>query len=804
MRAIFTFLLLAAAASAGDYAPDPLAVRRHGPGYRYPQAGWTVLHVEGKPYDRGVQHGSLMATEIAAYARCFAAQLSAKDPTGAWVATRRITKAMFLRKFDKEYLEEMQGIADGAAEAGARMDGKPIDLTDIVALNCWAELESLDGGLDALPTGLEGLRLPHPKPKEMPPAKAEHCSAFAATGPATADGKIVFGHITMFDLYPARSYNVWLDVQPDRGHRVLMQSYPGGIQSGMDYYLTDAGLIVCETTIEQTRVDVDGIPLTNRIRKAVQYGQSIDDVVKALSEGNNGLYSNEWLIADTKTNEIAMFELGTKASKLWRSSKDEWFGNTPGFYWGCNNVKDLAVRMETIADVAGGRPQATAWKPAARDKKWVQFYEANRGKITAEAGMRAFQTPPICARHSLDAKVTTTELVKELKTHALFGPPIGGTWNPTAAEKEELAEVVPLVPNDWTVLHPHAPAKAELAKVADLPAKAQGFLAYSARLPAALPATKPAWVGTLLPRSERDLWLTEGVAAYEKIVALELALRQEHDDGELSAEDKERIAVELNFHRWRLKAGQGSTERDKQVRAAAARGVLILHRLRQAAGTEPFIEGMARFSRDHRQASAEDFAKFTKDQWRKVAKEFDAWISEEEKRAVAPVQIWAEDQENATIVYGTLADVQANRETAVNMQKTVADLGSNIKLPVLSDAEALKSLDALAGRHVLLIGGPNTNRLAEKWRQLWPVSIGKGSFTVNKDAYAHPGSAVIAAAVNPVPGPSHQEPASVVMIAGLSAESTQFAVPFVLEKGVRAGNVLLLPNAAAAKSLVVK
>ena len=71
----------------------------------------------------------------------------------------------------------------------------------------------------------------------------------------------------------------------------------------------------------------------------------------SLSKDNNGLYTNEWLLADTKTNEIAMFELGTHKTKLYRSSKNEWFGDTPGFYWGCNNTKDREVRLETIASV---------------------------------------------------------------------------------------------------------------------------------------------------------------------------------------------------------------------------------------------------------------------------------------------------------------------------------------------------------------------------------------------------------------------------------------------------------------------
>jgi hypothetical protein len=554
--------------------------------------------------------------------------------------------------------------------------------------------------------------------------------------------------------------------------------------------------------------------LTNRIRKAMQYGKSIDDVVKMLTDGNNGLYSNEWLIADTKTNEIAMFELGTKATKLWRSSKNEWFGNTPGFYWGCNNVKDLDVRLETVTDVANGRPQATAWSPSNRDKKWLQFYGEHRGKITGESGKKAFSTPPICARHSLDAKVTTTELMKDLKTLAVFGPPIAGTWQPSNSEKDELPEIVPLVPNDWTILHPHAPAKTETAKVADLPTKAQAFMSFGSRQPAGLPTTKGAWHGTLLPKSDADIWLTQGFAAYEKIVALELALRQEHEDGELTADDKERIAIEVNHYCWHFspaETGPGSLledsgeKRARFIQSATAKGVLTLHHLKQAVGGKAFLEGMEEFGRDHRVASADAFARFTKERWGKDAKDFGKWLSEEENSGVPTLREWGEDPEHTTIVYGTLADSVSNREAAESLQKTVSHSGSNITMLVISDTEAVKSQDTLAHRHVLLIGGPRTNLLAANWKNLWPVTFASGSIQVRKEAYAHPGSAVIVAGVNPLSAKTLHEPrTTVVMIAGLSAEATQFAVPFLLEKSLRAGNVLVVPNGASAKSWVVK
>ena len=141
---------------------------------------------------------------------------------------------MFVRRYHKEYLEEMRGIADGANDAGARFDNRPLDVVDIVGLNSWAEIGTLDSALNATATGLEGMRFPQDAPRPKPLPKPMRCSAFAATGPATADGKIVFGHITMFGLYPSNFFNVWLDVKPARGHRVLMQGYPGAIQSGLD------------------------------------------------------------------------------------------------------------------------------------------------------------------------------------------------------------------------------------------------------------------------------------------------------------------------------------------------------------------------------------------------------------------------------------------------------------------------------------------------------------------------------------------------------------------------------------------
>jgi hypothetical protein len=322
----------------------------------------------------------------------------------------------------------------------------------------WLEIDTLDSALRVTPTGLEGLKLIKPEgppaakiaPDGPAPKKGEHCSAFIATGPATADGKIVFGHITMFGLMSAPFVNVWIDVKPTKGERVVMQAFPGGIWSSQDYYMNGAGIMFAETTINQSPFDLDGVPLASRARKAIQYSKSIDDMVMYLSEKNNGLYTNEWLIGDTKTNEIAMFELGTKKSRLYRSGKDDWFGETKGFYWGCNNAKDLEVRQEALPPF--GPPRKPDFRPSGRDTAWQNEFKSVNNKIDAEWGKKVFSNPRLALSSSLDAKVATSAMCAKLETLAFYGNPTGRTWNPRADEKELYPDIKPLEPHGWTTL----------------------------------------------------------------------------------------------------------------------------------------------------------------------------------------------------------------------------------------------------------------------------------------------------------------------------------------------------------------
>jgi hypothetical protein len=818
---VFALLLVSpalakeSAAPPREFVPVPASVKRYGPAYRYPQDGWVVLHIEGAPYERGYQHGKLMSAEIADHVNTLATARSPKAPENGWRDQRLLVNALFLRRYDKEYLEEMKGIADGAAAAGAKFDDRALDLLDIVALNSGIEIDFLESNLEATPTGLEAMKFkePHyPRVKKMP---AEHCSAFAATGPATADGKIVFGHITMWNLYHVRHYNLWLDVQPTKGHRVVMQSFPGGIMSGLDYYMNGAGLLVAETTIKQTRFDITGDSMVSRIRKALQYGSTIDEAVKILEKANNGVYTNEWLLADTKTNEIAMFELGTHKSRLWRSSKDEWVAGTRGFYWGCNNAKDLQVRLETAPGVEG-KPANMVFAATDRDRTWQQLYEKHKGKITAEFGFEAFTTAPLAAFPSCDAKFTTSAMAKELKSYALFGPPRGRTWEASEAERKKYSDIRPLVSNDWALLTVAAPptaAKAALAVDLKEP-KAATFEAYKADEATTLPA---AWHGTLLPKTDADVWLAAAFADYEKIVALEKSLREKPSGKKMDDDDREKLAVAQFEPRSRYLTAVRRVGHDvplAETKAdpksgdwcdlASGKGVLLLAELRAKMGGAKFEEMMDEFGR------ANAGKEVTTAQFRECAEKacgkpldslFDPYVTGKGRSDSHPTGYWSifsfeKEPDKALIVYGTLKDRSAQREAAGHLARKVQRRWSNFDVPVKADTEVSDA--DLKGRHLLLVGRPDTNSVAARVVKGLSVTFGLASFVLRGETYAHAGSAVIVAGSNPL-NPRY----SVVVFAGLGAEATWQCVQRLPEEESTPDTEALLMAAGSAPKPVI-
>jgi hypothetical protein len=243
-----------------------------------------------------------------------------------------------------------------------------LDVWDVVALNAWLEWS---------PYYIKWYEQTH---KPMLTAKLtapEHCSAFVATGSYTKDGKVVIGHNAWTGYLDGERWTMVFDIAPSNGYRILMDGFPGLIHSADDFGVNAAGMMITETTITRFHGwNPDGIPEFVRARKAMQYSRSIDDFAKWMTEGNNGGYANNWLVADRNTNEIASLELGLKNVTLLRS-KD-------GYFAGSNFPANAKLASdETDFDLKDMGQSANA-----RHVRWEQLMEQNKGKIDVEAGQR--------------------------------------------------------------------------------------------------------------------------------------------------------------------------------------------------------------------------------------------------------------------------------------------------------------------------------------------------------------------------------------------------------------------------------
>src|SRR3984885_322259 len=285
---------------------------RIGNATREDKNGWIYLHLSGTPGDIGFQHGYLAAKEIDTLMKVLQYYLpssSGKD----WAFYRGAAKRFLWPKVDSEYKAELKGIAEGLQAKGFKYDS-----LDVTAMNAFYELPGY-----YVPTLMN-----RAKPGSGDNRAPGNCSGFIATGSFTKDHKIVIAHNDWTDYIVGEHWNEIVDIKPEKGNEILMDTGPGFIHSGDDFLITKTGILITETTITQFKgYDTTKTPEFVRARRAAQYGNSIDDVVKIMITDNNGGYANDWLIGDTKTNEVAKLELGLKDYKVWRSKDTVMIGS---------------------------------------------------------------------------------------------------------------------------------------------------------------------------------------------------------------------------------------------------------------------------------------------------------------------------------------------------------------------------------------------------------------------------------------------------------------------------------------------
>lgn len=300
-------------------------------GFSFDKNGWKYISIYGKAKERGFAYGYLCAKEFIEIQKMlnFFMYESYGKSWDYFIDKINSCFNSLTRKEFPEFYEEMVGIAEGC-----NANGCDTSIDEIIAWNFYMSIpywypSLIETSDDTVQTGvLAG-------PREG--GSKDRCSAFIAVGKDwTEDGNIVVAHNSFSDFIDGQYSNIVLDIKPDKGHRIIMQTSPCWIWSGTDFFVTSKGIIGTETTIGGFLPYEKKYPIGYRIRKAMQYGNSLDDYVKILLDGNSGDYANSWLFGDINSNEILRLELGLKYHNVERT--------TNGYFIGFNSTFSPEIR----------------------------------------------------------------------------------------------------------------------------------------------------------------------------------------------------------------------------------------------------------------------------------------------------------------------------------------------------------------------------------------------------------------------------------------------------------------------------
>ena len=458
----------AQSATRSNHTPARLATMKTPPlhgAYRFQRAHWIYVHLDGTPHQIGFEHGYLLAPEIEQAMRAVRLN-STHGGRHDWQFFRTTAENVYWPHIETQYREELQGIADGVKAHGVR----DIDLWDVIALNGFLETPYYESWLKAQ----------HPQEAEASLKAPGNCSAFVATGDWTSDHKPVIAHSMWYGFLAGEHWNIIFDIQPQHGYHILMDGFPGKIDSGDDFGLNSAGIEITETTITGFRgFDPNGVPEFVRARKAMQYSANVDDFEHIMLAGNNGGYANDWLIADNTHNEVARLELGLKVHRLWRSKN--------GYFVGSNFPSDPTL----IKEETDFNPNDPSGSMNARHKRWNELMAQYKGKIDAKLaekfladhfdtytkkegpdertlcghidvsprGVPQWGDPPFAPGGAVNAKTADSSLASKMSFFARSGRPCGIDFKvePFMAAHPQFAWQKPVLldmdGNPWTTFH---------------------------------------------------------------------------------------------------------------------------------------------------------------------------------------------------------------------------------------------------------------------------------------------------------------------------------------------------------------
>ncbi len=254
-----------------------------GDGWMKEYEGLKVTYFTGTPEEMGIQHGLLVMEDAEKVRDTFRAMDPAHQAEGlgerlGWFFKNLYARLQFypafLRHTPQEYLDEMRGFVLGAS------GGTDRNIYEVYMGNASQDLQLAAPG----------------------------CSSFAAWGDASIDGDMYVGrnldHGGMIDMAHYQFVGFY---NPREGYPFVVHNYPSmiGTMSGMN----DQGIVIASnySMVKAQEMTLDGLPYMLMLREALQYGGSLEEVLKIITETPRTIGLN-LMVADAVLGKAVIVE----------------------------------------------------------------------------------------------------------------------------------------------------------------------------------------------------------------------------------------------------------------------------------------------------------------------------------------------------------------------------------------------------------------------------------------------------------------------------------------------------------------
>jgi len=408
-------------------------IRIHGKAFLEEKQGVQIVHLKGDPYERGYQHGALLADKISEIVPKGLAGAAAVIAHNTGSAVNEGYRALLAGKIEAlqfippEFQEEMKGIADALQAAGSATD-----FDDLVLWNTMYDSWCFYNHPDPGDPGTQFPRHPYPPakwqaspaPGRLPPAtghpasdvgkpnapasgqsESPHmpgCSSFSAWGPATLNGKLIFGKNMDNLALPGILENRILVIEdPDHGYGHAFVTHPGML--AIDGGINEDGIEMMTHYSPSRNETMRGCGIGTLSRLILQYAHRIDDAVNMLTVYPRCTGIN-YHVADAKTNCAAVIEVSATdaavrypeegRSVLWSTNHYNCFPGWKGYRGPVNMVSQQQAPFQ-LKDVG----TIDKWQQSLQDRtnphisgsarfrRYEQLLMQHQGAITVEKGI---------------------------------------------------------------------------------------------------------------------------------------------------------------------------------------------------------------------------------------------------------------------------------------------------------------------------------------------------------------------------------------------------------------------------------